>query len=138
MSQPVGDTTVTIDDAAGYQPSLVYLKAGSTITWVNRGQKYHGVAQKVGTAAPDGYHPLDAGALDPGASFSYTFTCPPGPSSALTGLPLSGCTEPVGPFQYLSNVGYDAVYPGSDGFGTTISTPRTNASLYTGAVILLP
>jgi|GEM_PF-6487816 plastocyanin len=137
-TQGVGDVTVTIDDVAGYQPSIVYLKAGSSITWVNKGSKYHGVKQKIGTPAPDGFHALDAGALDPGESYKYTFTCPPGPTSALTGLPLAGCTELIGPFEYLSNVGYDANYPSTDGFGTTYSTPGSNGSLYTGAVYLVP
>lgn len=137
-TQPVGNTTIGIDDVAGYQPSVVYLKVGSTITWTNNGQKSHGVSQKVGTAAPDGFHPLDAGALDPNRSYSYTFSCPPGPTSATTGLPLTGCTDLVGPFEYLSTVGTDAVFPNTDGFGTTISSPRANGSLYTGAIYLVP
>jgi plastocyanin len=137
-SQPVGDTTVTIDDVAGYQPSVVYLKVGSTITWGNRGQQAHGVQQKPGTAAPDGFHPLDSGVIAPGQSYSYTFTCPPGPTSATAGLPLASCSELVGPFQYLSTIGNDLVGAGSDGFGTTTGAAGSNSSLYTGAVFLVP
>jgi plastocyanin len=119
---------VTIDDNNGYQPSLVYLKVGSTITWVNQGQKYHGVKQRLGVGAPDGYHPLDSGVLDPGDSYSYTFSCPPG----------GACTGLVGPFDYLSTIGYDAIGPGSDGFGSFGSTAGTNSSLYVGRVFLVP
>jgi plastocyanin len=137
-AQPVGDTTVTIDDVTGYQPSVVYLKAGSTITWVNKGAKYHGVKQKTGGGFPDGYHLLDAGLLEPGQSYSYTYACPPGPTSALSGLALAACSELVGPFDYISNIGYDAVPPSQDGFGTTYSSPGSNGSLYTGTVYLVP
>ena len=74
----------------------------------------------------------------PGASFSYTYTCPPGPTSASTGLPLAGCTDTVGPFTYWSNIGSDLIPPGSDGFGTTTVQRNTNSSLYIGAVYLTP
>ena len=132
----VGNTTVTVDDEGGFHPSVIYLKAGSTITWVNKGQQTHDVVQATGAAAPDGYHPLDSGVMPPGASFRYTYSCPPGPTSAITGLPLAGCSDTVGPFTYWSNIGSDLIGPGSDGFGTTTVQRNTNSSLYIGAVYL--
>jgi hypothetical protein len=96
------------------------------------------VVQANGTGSPDGFHVLDSGLLQPGASYSYTYTCPPGPTSTNTGMQLSGCTDLVGPFMYWSNVGTDIIPPSSDGFGTTTTRSYTNSSLYIGAVYLTP
>jgi len=134
----VGDTTVVVDDEGGFHPSVVYLKAGSTITWVNNGQQPHDVAQATGFGAPDGFHALDSGLLRHGDSYSYTYACPPGPTSANTGLQLGGCTDLVGPMMYWSNVGTDLIPPSADGFGTTTTERNTNSSLYIGSIYLVP
>ena len=134
----VADSTIVVDDEGGFQPSVIYLKAGSTVTWLNKGQQVHDVAQATGAGAPDGFHPLDSGVLQPGASFSYSYSCPPGPTSANTGLPLASCTDLVGPLMYWSNIGSDSIPPRSDGFGTTTTQRNTNSSLYVGAVYLVP
>jgi plastocyanin len=69
---PLGDTTVKITDF-GFEPSLVYVKPGSTVTWVNTGERVHSVIKKGPQAPPDGYHNLTAPGLAPGESWSYTF-----------------------------------------------------------------
>jgi len=135
-SAGVGDSTIVVDEQGGFHPSVIYLKVGSTITWVNQGQQPHDVAQAQGQPAPDGFHVLDSGVMKPGASYSYTYNCPPGPISANTGLPLAGCTDLVGPLMYWSNIGSDQIGSMSDGFGTTTTQRNTNSSLYIGAVYL--
>src|SRR5262249_13850933 len=108
------------------------------VTWLNQGQQVHDVAQVAGAPAPDGFHVLNSGVLKPNASYSYTYNCPPGPTSANTGLQITGCTDLVGPLMYWSNIGSDMIGPGSDGFGTTTTQRNTNSSLYIGAVYLTP
>jgi hypothetical protein len=70
---PLGDTRIEITDF-GYSPTLVYVKAGSTVTWVNTGERVHTVQKKGPQAPPDGYHNLTSNGLDTGESYSYTFT----------------------------------------------------------------
>lgn len=93
---PLGDTTVEITDL-GYNPTLVYVKAGSTVTWVNKGERIHSVQKKGPQAPPDGYHNLTSPGLAPGESYSYTF--PAGSST-----------------NYLSNNTDDVVPQGMSGF----------------------
>jgi plastocyanin len=69
---PLGDTTVKITDY-GFEPSLVYVKPGSTVTWVNAGERVHSVYKKGPQAPPDGYHNLSSPGMGPGESWSYTF-----------------------------------------------------------------
>jgi plastocyanin len=71
-SKPLGDTTVSITDF-GYDPTLVYVKAGSTVTWVNKGARVHSVQKKGPQAPPDGYHNLTSPGLGPGETYSYFF-----------------------------------------------------------------
>lgn len=69
---PLGDTTVKITDF-GFEPTLVYVKAGSTVTWVNDGQRVHSILKKGPQAPPDGYHNLTSPGLGPSESWSYYF-----------------------------------------------------------------
>src|SRR5262249_45013360 len=122
----------------GFHPSVIYLKTGSTITWVNQGQLPHDVVQAKGTPAPDGFHVLDSGVMKPTASYSYTYACPPGPTSANTGLQLTGCTDLVAPLMSWPNIGWEMIPPNPDGFGTTPPQRNPNSPLYIGAVSLPP
>lgn len=93
---PLGDTTVEITDF-DYNPTLVYVKAGSTVTWINKGERVHSVQKKGPQAPPDGYHNLTSPGLAPGETYSYTF-------------PVGSSTN------YQSNVSDDMVPQAMSGF----------------------
>lgn len=57
---------VSIDDAQGFTPSTVFIKAGQSVTWANQGTTLH-------TATADD-RSWDSGALDPGKTWSHTFS----------------------------------------------------------------
>jgi hypothetical protein len=75
-SKPVGDITSTIDDLTGFDPSVIYVQDGGTITWVNNGTRVHSVIFQTAASTSDWTNKIDSGGLAPGASYSYTF-CPP-------------------------------------------------------------
>jgi plastocyanin len=81
---PLTNPTVTIDDIKGFQPTVLYVAAGSTITWVNKGSRVHSVSQygpyfwQFGTT-------LDKG-IAPGESYSYTMGCNAGPGGSCAGV----------------------------------------------------
>jgi len=81
---PLDGVTVNIDDVKGFQPTVVYIKAGSTVTWVNKGTRVH----SVGTYGP-GYWQfsgnIDHG-IGPGESYSHTFGCNAGPNGTCAGV----------------------------------------------------
>jgi plastocyanin len=62
-----GGTAVSIVDFA-FQPASIEVPAGSTVTWTNSGAAAHTVTADNGA--------FDSGQLEPGASFSQTFTTP--------------------------------------------------------------
>ena len=51
-----------------FQPAILTIPVGATVTWTNTGQRTHTVS------ADDGS--FDSGRLDPGETFSQTFTEP--------------------------------------------------------------
>ena len=64
----VANTAVTIDDTRGFQPNVLLVKAGQTVTWTNKGSQTHTVSSN------QGYTPaFDSGGLGPNQSFNYTF-----------------------------------------------------------------
>lgn len=82
---PLNGATVKITDF-GYDPAVVYVTVGSTVTWINTGQRVHTVTGGK-NQGPDDFHRIDSGGLGPGESYSYTFTSftandPAAPSSA--------------------------------------------------------
>lgn len=66
------------DDASNdYSPNVVTVKVGTTVTWVNNDDQAHTVT----SGSVDGYSgtpdgKFDSGFIDPGGSWSYTFTEP--------------------------------------------------------------
>ncbi len=61
-----------IDDSAGFQPANVTVEAGQAVVWTNSGSNVH-------TVTADGGYFLagfDSGGLNPGQTFSYTFSAP--------------------------------------------------------------
>ena len=83
--KPLNGATVNITDF-GYDPANVYVTVGSTVTWVNTGQRVHSVTGGK-NQGPDDFNRIDSGGLGPGESYSYTFTSytandPAAPSTA--------------------------------------------------------
>jgi plastocyanin len=72
-----------IDTPATYQPALLTIKVGQTVEWKNVGNSVHHASSDPSTAVnpaelsnPAGAKPFDSGFLQPGQSFTYTFTVP--------------------------------------------------------------
>jgi plastocyanin len=71
------------DEPAVYEPVKVTIKVGDTVKWVNTGKTLHSVtlnpedAQNAANVSePKGAKTFDSGFMEPGKSFSYTFTVP--------------------------------------------------------------
>jgi plastocyanin len=72
-----------IDTPATYEPAVVTIKVGETVEWKNVGNSVHHASSDPSTAVnpaevsnPPGVKPFDSGFLQPGQSFTYTFTVP--------------------------------------------------------------
>jgi plastocyanin len=72
-----------IDMPATFQPAELTIKVGETVEWKNLGNSVHHASNDPSTAInpadvsnPPGAKPFDSGFLQPGESFSYTFTVP--------------------------------------------------------------
>ena len=72
-----------IDMPATYQPASLTIKVGQTVEWRNVGNSVHHASSDPSTAVnpaevsnPAGAKPFDSGFLQPGQSFTYTFTVP--------------------------------------------------------------
>lgn len=72
-----------IDMPATYEPAVVTIKVGETVEWKNVGNSVHHASSDPSTAVnpaevsnPPGAKPFDSGFLQPGQSFTYTFTIP--------------------------------------------------------------
>ena len=77
-TKPEGDTTVTITDT-GFDPTTLYVKDGSTVTWINKGTMVHSLSEKPFTSAPyNGFDFIGPIGLGVGESFSYNFHTYPG------------------------------------------------------------
>ena len=64
-----------------FQPPLLTVARGSTVTWVNASPVPHTVpddptrvSKAADVATPAGAQPFDSGTLSPGQSYSYTFS----------------------------------------------------------------
>lgn len=69
-----GQWQVSIIDF-GFEPATLTIKVGDTVTWTNTGQVAHTATSGDGdTETPSGV--WNSGLLDPGESFSFTFTTP--------------------------------------------------------------
>lgn len=77
-TKPVGDTTVVMTDT-GFDPTTLYVKDGSTVTWVNKGNLVHSLSQKPFNSAPyNGFDFIGPVGLGPGETFTYNFHTFPG------------------------------------------------------------
>src|SRR5260370_27219009 len=72
-----------IDTPATYDPALLTIKVGQTVEWKNVGNSVHHASSDPSTAVnpaevsnPVGAKPFDSGFLQPGQSYTYTFTVP--------------------------------------------------------------
>jgi plastocyanin len=72
-----------VDMPATFQPAQLSIKVGETVEWKNVGNSVHHASSDPSTAVnpaeasnPPGAKPFDSGFLQPGQSFTYTFTVP--------------------------------------------------------------
>jgi plastocyanin len=72
-----------VDTPPSYQPANLTVKVGDTVEWKNIGNSVHHASSDPSTAVnpadvsnPPGAKPFDSGFLQPGQSFTYTFTAP--------------------------------------------------------------
>lgn len=77
------EVTVDMTDALKFSPQQVTIKVGGTVTWENPSTVVHtatgdpdNVADPDNVELPDGAEPWDSGFVQPGDSFSHTFTEP--------------------------------------------------------------
>jgi plastocyanin len=72
-----------VDMPATFQPANLNVKVGETVEWKNVGNSVHHASSDPSTAVnpsevsnPPGAKPFDSGFLQPGQTFTYTFTVP--------------------------------------------------------------
>lgn len=72
-----------VDMPATFQPAKLTIRVGETVEWKNVGNSVHHASSDPSTAInpaevsnPSGAKPFDSGFLQPGQSFTYTFTVP--------------------------------------------------------------
>lgn len=72
-----------VDMPATFQPAMLSIKVGETVEWKNVGNSVHHASSDPSTAVnpgevsnPPGAKPFDSGFLQPGQSYTYTFTVP--------------------------------------------------------------
>jgi plastocyanin len=72
-----------VDMPATFQPASLTIRVGETVEWMNVGNSVHHASSDPSTAVnpgevsnPQGAKPFDSGFLQPGQSFTYTFTVP--------------------------------------------------------------
>lgn len=63
-----GQTTVSIDDSAGFNPPVLAIHPGQTVTWTNAGSQVHTIVSNPGYASQ-----FDSGGLANNQKFSVTF-----------------------------------------------------------------
>jgi plastocyanin len=75
--------TVTMTSANRFQPAVLTVARGTTVTWVNASPVPHSVtadparvSNAADVATPAGAQAFDSGTIAPGQSYGYTFTVP--------------------------------------------------------------
>jgi plastocyanin len=71
------------DDPYRFQPSVLTIPAGTTVTWTNTASVVHTVTDdpskafnSADAALPAGAQPWDSGGISPGQTYTQTFTTP--------------------------------------------------------------
>jgi plastocyanin len=66
-----------------FDPETLTVRVGTTVQWRNDGQEVHDATDRLDAAwrasdiaYPSGAKPFDSGSMQPGQTFSYTFTIP--------------------------------------------------------------
>ena len=123
-----GTATVTIDDEKGYDPTTLYITAGTVVTFLNKpdNSQVHQVrARTPPSPKVDKVNLLDSGGLGPGQSYSYTFDCATDP----------GCHNQGGyNAKFYSLVGTDLIPADQNGAGTNNGTD----SRFMGRIVVIP
>ena len=72
-----------VDMPPTYEPAMLTIKVGETVEWKNLGTSVHHASSDPSSAInpsdvsnPPGAKPFDSGFLQPGQSYTYTFTVP--------------------------------------------------------------
>jgi len=113
LTAPNPNTTVTIDDANGFQPKQITIKVGQSITWLNKGTQVHTVVSDLDALTGKTLLPaIDSGGLSGNQSFSFAFVQP-------------------GTLTYHSST--DMVWSNSSKYGFAIPTYT-----FTGSVVVVP
>lgn len=99
-------TTIGIDDANGFQPNVLTIKLGQSVTWANKGNNVHAVVSDPGVIPA-----FDSGGIGAGQSFTWTPT-------------VAG--------QYTYHSPPDATYYTS----TTCNCPAPAYSVFSGTVVV--
>ncbi len=79
--QSSGGTTVKMTDQNTFDPATVTISKGGTVTWQNASSTVHSATfdpskavNKADVQLPSGVQPFDSGLLQPGQSWSHTFS----------------------------------------------------------------
>jgi len=70
---PTGPTSTILIEQKAFNPSQLTVAVGTTVTWINQDTVSHRVVHQPGKGETELFH---SDRLDPGQSFSYTFTQP--------------------------------------------------------------
>ena len=98
----VAGTAVTIDDVNGFNPPVLAVHPGQTVTWTNTGSQVHTVVSNPGYPGQ-----FDSGGLGPGQKFSFTFQSPGSygyHSSTEVQYAIDGMGNQVPQFKFTGNV----------------------------------
>jgi len=125
-SKPLESVTITVDDIMGYQPTLVWVKMGGTITWVNKGANPHTMTNNNpvfpiwnGPFVGLGGQTSEGRFLNPGETFTWnTPTAVPLVRETQEAMVCSTCAvKSVSQF-LISRTPLDIIAPQSSGFFT--------------------
>jgi len=72
-SEGSGQTATVVMKDRAFSPNMLYVSAGTTVTWINQDVVAHRVVHLPGKNGDELFH---SDRLDPGMSFSYTFNTP--------------------------------------------------------------
>jgi len=139
--KPLNGATVTIDDIKGFQPTVLYVQAGTQITWVNKGTRVHSVSQYGPYQWQFGQN-IDKG-LGPGESYTANIGCNAGPGGSCAGVAMGIASKVsadlIPPSQNGASGLNAGVCFGSNDFGPgSAATPGCGVPAMTAEIFTVP